>query len=169
MKPIFSYYLIFNLLGLLFVACDEDPQSNITGKVTTQSQCKNFLSQNNEKFTVADTFSSVTYLYNVSQQKLTLTHINAGFNCCPGEISCEIEIEGDTIHIYENEETSACDCLCLYDITEQLTNVTAGTYTIQYHEPYIGNQQNIIFQVNLSENTSGSFSVHRTSYPWGTP
>lgn len=169
MKPIFSYYLIFTLLGLFFVACDEDPQSNITGKVTDQSQCKNFLVKNNEKFTVADTFSSVTYVYNVSQQKLTLTHVNAAFNCCPGEITCEIEIEGDTIHIYENEETSACDCMCLYDITEQLTNVTAGTYTIQYHEPYIGNQQILIFQINLSENSSGSFSVPRTSYPWGTP
>ena len=37
MRDIFSYYLIFTLLGLFFVACDEDPQSNITGKVTDQS------------------------------------------------------------------------------------------------------------------------------------
>ncbi len=167
MKPILLKFLSFMLLGILFTQCDEDPQSKITGKVIDQSQCKNFLAGNNEKFTVSDTFSSVEYNYILSLHRLTLNHINAAFNCCPDEIYCQIEIVGDTIHIYELEETSACDCNCLYDITEQLNNVLPGTYTIQYHEPYIGNQPALIFQLQLSEDCSGIFSVPRTSYPWG--
>ena len=48
MKPILLKILSFMLLGILLTQCDEDPQSKITGSVTNQSQCKNFLAGKNE-------------------------------------------------------------------------------------------------------------------------
>jgi hypothetical protein len=167
MKTNLRPILFFILLGFLFIRCDEDPQSNITGEVVSHTQCKIFYNKETGKFTVADTFSSVNYTYDLAQQKLTLNHINAAFNCCPDDMYCEIQVSDDTIHIFEYEETSACDCNCLYDITEELNGIEPGTYTIQYHEPYIGDEQILIFQIQLSENSVGSFSVPRIHYPWG--
>jgi hypothetical protein len=98
---------------------------------------------------------------------LLLRHINAAFNCCPGEIAADISFKNDTITIVEHESESGCRCLCLYDIEYRFVNIEAGTYTIQFVEPYVTDaDEPLRSTIDLSASPSGSFCVDRASYPW---
>jgi hypothetical protein len=99
---------------------------------------------------------------------LSITHYNAGFNCCPGEISANITIEGNTITIEEMEETSMCDCQCLYNLDYEFSNLSPGTYTITFVEPYI-RPEDPVLEGTIDLNGSGSdiLCVMRYFYPWG--
>jgi hypothetical protein len=99
--------------------------------------------------------------------KLTLRHINAGFNCCPGHISAAIDFNGGVIEITESEELQDCRCLCLFDLDYEIINLAAGRYTIRVIEPYCeAGDQVLEIMVNLSAATSGSFCLQRNYYPW---
>jgi hypothetical protein len=98
---------------------------------------------------------------------LLLTHVNAAFNCCPGEIGADILIKNDTITIVEGESESACDCLCLYDLDYRFENIVAGTYTIRFVEPYRPDaDEPLQTTIDLAASPSGTFCVERTAYPW---
>lgn len=149
------------LLGVLFISCKkENPISH--------SNCKNF----NLKFTTesnnygSDT-TCVSYTYNLQDKEFIIKHINTGFNCCPGEIYCDIDIKNDTIFLTESEEKAECDCNCLYDIDINVSEVEKQKYHISIYEPYCKNQEKILFEIDLTQNETGVFCVQRTQYPWG--
>ncbi|UCF06461.1 MAG: hypothetical protein JSV33_05390 [bacterium] len=111
-------------------------------------------------------FDCVAYRYDGSGT-LFLDHINAGFNCCPGEIVADITIDGSTITISEGETESACDCLCLFDVHYRIDDLPPGTYTITFIEPYRRGEDEVLeFTVELDGTTSGSHCVERNHYPW---
>ena len=151
---------------LVIFGCDEENNSNteqlITGNVISQTDCKNFKSS----FTENDQ-SCIQYYYNESSKTLHLTHINTGFNCCPGNISCSVSIADQTVTITEKEEAALCDCNCLYDINIDIYQVERKIYSIIIVEPYIGDQDVLEFDIDLSNSISGEFCVERNSYPWG--
>ncbi len=100
---------------------------------------------------------------------LLLTHVNAAFNCCPGDITAEISFDNDTITIVERESESACRCLCLYDLEYRFENIEAGTYTIRFIEPYKNDaDEPLRATIDLSASPSGVFCVERTTYPWSS-
>jgi hypothetical protein len=100
---------------------------------------------------------------------LILRHVNAAFNCCPGEIAAEISFEGDTITIAEHEAESGCRCLCLYDLDYRITGIGPGGYTIRFVEPYTTDEDEPLrFTVDLASNPAGSFCVERLGYPWSS-
>lgn len=101
---------------------------------------------------------------------LTMTHINAGLNCCPGTIQAEITIEADTIMIREEEGPDApwCHCLCLYDIEYEFTDIKPGEYTIIFIGKYTGDEDHLQATVQLSENASDRICIKRNIYPWNT-
>jgi hypothetical protein len=167
MKTILYPFFIFIAMGFLFSQCDDDPQTKMNGTLSEHSACKNFLVQNSSKFDVADTTTSVVFTYSENQNLLILNHINAAFNCCPDDLYCEFYLSGDTIHVHEFEESALCDCNCLYDLTMQINQVVPGVYKLKFHEPYVGNQPMLFFELNLTQDTSGTFTVTRTGYPWG--
>lgn len=149
------------LFVFFFISCDkENPVSH--------SECKDF----NLKATVqSDNYGSdsscVSYTYDFQNKKLILNHINAGFNCCPGEIYCDIEIIKDTIFLTESEEKANCNCNCLYDIVINISEVAKHKYYISINEPYCNNQEKILFEIDLALNETGVFCTERTLYPWG--
>jgi hypothetical protein len=96
-----------------------------------------------------------------------LKHINAGFNCCPDSLSCDVALHGDTIIISEFEKSSLCHCNCLFDVDIEVNNIQKQNYQIRLIEPYAGKQAGIIFGMNLLTEQEGSFCVSRTQYPWG--
>jgi len=99
---------------------------------------------------------------------LRLKHINAGFNCCPGTVSADIEISGDTIRIKEKESSSLCDCSCLYDLRYEIIGLDRGTYRISVVGPYQPEgDPPLIVLLDLEHANSGSACVDRTRYPWG--
>lgn len=98
---------------------------------------------------------------------LRITHVNAGFNCCPGDLSASITVEDGLILIVETEAEAACHCLCLYDLEYEITDLTPGTYTIRFVEPYIDEADEILeVTVDLYMRPSGITCVDRDYYPW---
>lgn len=154
--------LFFAFVVLIFAGCNE-PEDIVkpTGKLIYQSDClgsKSFYTENNE--------SCIEYSYDPTTKALTLYHKNAGFNCCPGAIDCDFASWSGIITITEKEETAGCHCSCLYNLTIELYQIKPETYTIRIVEPYIGDQQNIEFEITLAESQHGEFCIERNIYPW---
>lgn len=152
----------FVMLLLLFaVSCDEDPVSNLQGTLKHASDC---LLKNGQSPNIPTTMSCVSYTYNGS---LSITHSNAVFNCCPGTLSASFNLEGDTIFISESESSGLCDCMCLYDLDFEITNLPAGIYVLHFIEPYISNENEILeCTIDLLNSSSGNNCVERINYPY---
>jgi hypothetical protein len=102
---------------------------------------------------------------------LLLKHVNSGFNCCPDEILGEITLVGNIITITENESlepSGGCDCLCLFDVDYQISDLPPGEYTITVDQLYLQPGAEILeFTVDLTSTSSGEYCVQRDYYPWG--
>lgn len=169
MKRVVFLLITGSFISFSLQRCDkEDPiQSILTGKLTSHSDCKSGRKSAETTKGIPDTLSCVNYSYDSLSNKLTLKHINAGFNCCPEKLYCEVTASKDTIIISEFETSSLCDCDCLYDLEFVLSGVDEKSYYIRFVEPYCGDQEKLIFDADLSENKTGSFCVKRNRYPWG--
>ncbi len=151
--------LVVVLITFAF-ACDNNISSK-DGKLISHTLCKN------EKNLFAEVNETcVEYSYDVESKTLNIKHINTAFNCCPDALYSEITIDGNTITIEEFERKQECNCMCLYDMEMEVYNVERQTYTLKFEEPYIGDEYELTFDINLNENTSGTYCVERTNYPW---
>jgi hypothetical protein len=98
---------------------------------------------------------------------LRITHVNAGFNCCPGELSATITVEDGLILIEEAESEAACRCLCLFDMEYEITDLPPGEYTIRIVGLYTDEaDSDLEVTVNLYTKPSGVTCVDRDYYPW---
>ncbi len=146
--------LIFGLL----TACKRE-------KSTIQhSACKSFSGKSTN---ITSDSSCVYYTYNAAQQQLHLQHINAVFNCCPGELYADILREADTIFISEREEHAECDCMCLYDLELTVNGVAPGNYILKFIEPYATFESALVVALSLQQMQSDTFCVARANYPYG--
>jgi len=65
---------------------------------------------------------------------LTVRHINGVFNCCLESIEVVMELDGFTIELYEDEYApEPCFCVCPFDVTTPIANLTAGEYTVKVY------------------------------------
>lgn len=144
-----------------------------TPRITEEqfSNCKSF-EKGYETDTLPSDMDCIEYSYD-GQSILTLSHKNAGFNCCPIEFLADMSISGDTITITESEILeggNGCFCLCLFNFDYYIVDLAPGSYTIKVLEPYVGSEQEQLeFTVDLTENPNGVHCVQRIYYPWGTP
>ncbi|MBT3242800.1 MAG: hypothetical protein HN352_06590 [Bacteroidetes bacterium] len=101
---------------------------------------------------------------------LTISHINAGFNCCPERFMVDVEIRNDTIFVLESEGEGVCDCDCLYDMNYTIQPVPPGEYIITVDEPYVRQAEEAKLEghISLTEENTGEICVSRGHYPWGT-
>ena len=162
------------LLAAGLIACG-DNESGITrtdgitpkGKLTNATECKKF--ETNQFLIAGSTSEScVEYGYDEGNGILRLRHINAGFNCCPGELLADITVENGVITVSEKESEAACNCNCLYDLDFEIENIAVGTYRIVFLEPYRAQgDEELDFFANLGAAPSGTNCVPRHSYPWG--
>jgi hypothetical protein len=136
-------------------------------QVVKQSECLSNTFRANQASTTADNETAVSYEYDNDTGVLKLTHMNAGFNCCPGEIFTFAKLESDTIYIEEYESEAACRCNCLYDIDMVAQGVSVGTYTVSFSEPYAKPGDELVFKVDLKNKPTGKHSQKRIGYPWG--
>jgi hypothetical protein len=159
--------IILILTGGCKKSVDADPDP--TGALQQYAGCKQFLS---DKSRQADNYvpgqheDCIEYQYN-GTDTLVLRHINASFNCCPGDISAEIDFNGSQITIDENELEQGCRCQCLFDLEYEVVNLVPGVYTLHIIEPYLeGSDQILEFTLELSSATTGSHCLPRSNYPW---
>jgi len=151
----------------LAASCASPAGPGPVGRLVARTDCKD---SGGASTAAADPTSSqecVQYDYD-GARLLRLRHINAGFNCCPGTLSADIDIAGGTIRIAERESSSLCDCNCLYDLTYEIAPLTPGRYRIVVHGPYQTEEDPpLAFDVDLDRAVTGVFCVERTHYPWG--
>lgn len=169
-KRIISIFVSLLVLSLITTYCSLSESEGITSGpevlLINHSECKDFNSSRNT-FSLDSSIDCIQFDYNGSGV-LTLTHINAGFNCCPGQITANINIEDNIIIIEEAEEIAGCHCNCLYDIDYQITNLTPGVYTIKVIEPYVGgDEEQLEFTISLTGSLQDSYCLERDTYPWG--
>lgn len=168
MKPLSSCLLILNII-MLSGCSDNEPApvpTNVLGQLKSRSVC------HSNKSAIVNTQtnhsqSCVAYNYLESDKLLRITHINAGFNCCPDSITASISQSGDTIFISEHEASSLCDCDCLYDLEYEFLRVEAKTWVIRFTEPYAADMEKLNVNIDLKENTQDTICVSREFYPWG--
>ncbi len=145
---------------------EEEIPLELSGQVTDHTDCKNFKSVTSDN-DIPDTISCIDYSFDAINNELILKHINAGFNCCPESLYCEVSLVEDTITIEEFEKESLCDCLCLFDLDMKLKGVESKKYYIKIIEPYIEDGELLYFDMDLVSNTENSYCVIRNNYPWG--
>jgi len=161
-----SKILFFSLL--IIVACTKTSEDDtvVSGKITKHTGCKMFDQASATTDTSANQ-SCIEYNYTLTEEKVNLKHINAGFNCCPGELHCSVTLSNDTITIEESESHANCDCNCLFDLDIEVSGIEAGEYFVKFIEPYCGDQQKLEFSIDLSQSSNGIYCVERNQYPWG--
>jgi hypothetical protein len=169
MKP-FNYLILAGLaILMLTTSCENEKEKAaqliVSGKVVSRTDCKSLKS--NAVVSASDSLSCAEYSYNEASYKLVIKHINAGFNCCPDSVYGNVTFSNDTIVIEEFESKPSCNCDCLYDLDIEIEGVVSQKYQIRFIEPYCGNQQQLIFGVDLASQKEGSFCVTRNQYPWG--
>jgi len=156
------------LLPILAAACASSTGPGPTGGLVRRTDCKT-AGQMASGAAAAPTTSQecVEYEYD-GRSLLRLKHVNAGFNCCPGTVSADIQVEGGAIRIRESESSSLCDCSCLYDLDYEFTGVIPGYWRIEVVGPYQPEgDPPLEFVLVLDGASTGSHCVVRTRYPWG--
>ena len=163
-KIVFIAILIFSSYS-----CEENiiNSNDISGKLINNTDCKTFKSASIDS-EVSDTLSCIFYSFEPAVNKLTLKHVNSGFNCCPESLYCTVSVNNDTIIIQEFEKEALCDCNCLYDLDIELNGVEPKIYYIKIIEPYAIGREELNFELDLGHSNEGSFCVTRKGYPWGS-
>jgi len=140
------------------------PCPSFTGAMTGYGTCKTF----DAKDPIPPTQDCVVYSYD-GQGVLSLTHVNASFNCCPEQLLADIVIEDNVITIteYETLENGGCDCMCLFDVDYEFVDIPPGDYTIRVVE-YVSQWGDTLQSMVtlLPEVTEGQFCVEWGIYPW---
>jgi len=166
MKTILHSILVF---VLILASCENGNQEplDFSGKVISRSDCKHNVRSATVTAAIADSITCVEYAFDASTNKLILKHINAAFNCCMDSLYCHASLKSDTIQVEEIENGLPCKCNCLYDLTIELNGVEAKKYYVRFIEPLIGEQTELVFKIDLSKDTVGSYGMTRKQYPWG--
>ncbi len=101
---------------------------------------------------------------------LHITRTNAAFNCCPDSLTADATITQSTIIIEEIEwVTTPCDCLCLYDMEFEITNVRPGIVKLRFMESYLAPGATLLqATIDLIKQPSGAFCANREFYPWSS-
>ncbi len=163
--------LLFVFITIAIMSCEKESNTAnlplFSGQIVAHSECKYDTKSTSSLSETPDSLSCVEYSFNNDSHKLILKHINAGFNCCPGELKLNPILKNDTIIIEESESESACNCNCIFDLDIEIEGVAAKKYQLRFIEPYVGEQEKLNFEIDLSQSASGSFCATRKQYPWG--
>ena len=172
-----AFALLVVFAGLLWFACSNSKNTNPAGpdgpdlvaSKVTAGDCKPIYIINSGAASADQDCLQFAY---GADSVLRITHINAGFNCCPDSFGVQVDFADNVITITESEYvTSYCRCLCLYDIEYSISGLDKKKYTIRVIEPYViayDMDPSLEFDVDFSKTQSGEFCVIRLQYPWGT-
>lgn len=156
-------------LALILTGCksSDEPVAEAVGRLLNYEGCKSSPACDPSALAAARQ-DCLEYSYDGAT--LRLKHVNAGFNCCPGEISAMIRVTGNAITISEMEAMAGCYCKCLFDINYLIENLPPGQYTILVDEPYVADgDAPLSFSLHLEPGASATFCVERGHYPWEIP
>ncbi len=154
-------------LALVMSGCQDSGENpdQATGRLLRTDGCKSFSQDGAAGLAVASSEDCLEYRFDGSV--LRLKHVNACFNCCPGEVRADVRVSGRGITITESEQMAGCYCQCLFDLDLEVDNLPPGSYLIQVIEPYVPEgEEPLTFAVQLEAGAAGRFCVERATYPW---
>jgi hypothetical protein len=170
MKTKINSILIFFCIGIFVLSCTkekENKQLDFSGKLISHSSCKSGLKSTLESLNTSDSLSCIEWVFEDSTNKLSIKHVNAGFNCGYDSLYCGISLSGDTIMVQEHETSNGANCDCLFDLDFEISGIANKKYQIRFIEPYRYDQAELSFEMDLINEKEGSFCVTRKLYPWG--
>jgi hypothetical protein len=137
-KKMLSFLSIILVMVFMFTSCKESSIASeivASGIIVNFEGCKEFnTSPGVLAYQIEKNKECIEYEYN-SRNTLYIKHINAGFNCCPGEIVADIDIENNEIIIIEKETNPSCYCQCLFDVNYKFIYIAPDVYTIKIIGP----------------------------------
>jgi hypothetical protein len=164
-------------LALAFLlSCGDDRPTEPSDDTTTpvvslisNSSCKNFF----DPYSPIDrAYECIDWSYG-GDGVLMLNHINAGFNCCVTSLTTDLTVANKVIVIDEGEnlDNGGCHCLCLYDLEMMVSPLSEKKYTFLIIGPYMDDESTttldyVLFTIDLSSETEGTYCVQRSQYPW---
>lgn len=170
MKTLTNLFLLTAASIFLLTNCETDESSekqfSLKSDIISNSGCKNLKSANETDYT-PDSLSCINYSFDSQTNRLTLQHINAGFNCCPDSLFCDATLKNNMIIIQEFETGGFCNCDCLYDLEIELNEIDSKKYQVKFIEPYAAEYKEILFEMDLRNTSEGTYCVTREQYPWG--
>jgi hypothetical protein len=169
-KVIFPIFIpLISFIFLVYCSDNSTPNQNNSlpeGNLINRSDCKSNSKQSDNEITSKNE-SCIQWEYK-DNGILLLNHINSAFNCCPGNITANINFINDTIIIETIEEKAQCDCICLFDLNYQMKNLKSEIYYIMIKEQYgIPEDKKLEFRINVKDSPTGTYCVARDRYPWG--
>jgi hypothetical protein len=150
--------------ALLFSGCTNETQptsSSPTIKIVDSSVCLNHVAE------IVPNKDKDCFEYEYLNGILKIKHLNAPFNCCPGEFLADISVENGVITITENSAEDACSCYCIFNLDYEIQGIVPGNYTIRFieHLQFDGDEP-LEAQVSLTPGAKGDYCVLRGHYPW---
>lgn len=88
---------------------------------------------------------------------LSISHVNAAFNCEPGELKIQATIEGNVIKILETEEDARANCICPYDLYCEVGPLNDGKYTIIIYNGSYEYGERARFGISYKSSLSGKY------------
>jgi hypothetical protein len=165
MNPIVKLLFVL-VIAAITLSCERQNANSGTLSVSVASDmvCKSSeaLKNNNP----VPESSCIRYSYD-GDSLLSMTHFNAGFNCCPEKFAVDIEVKGDSLIIREGENRQGCKCNCLYNLDIKVHNLPADTYHVRIAEPYVNfPMPQLIFDIDLKKVQAGEFCATRAENWW---
>ena len=135
-----NYLLVIGAAVMLFVgmsSCSSDSEnegsaepSNFHVRNVANSGCKAFpFAAAARKVTMEDNREYIEYKA-LTDGYLSINHVNAKFNCEPGELKMQAIVSGNEIRILETEEQALVNCICHYDLYCEVGPLGNGNYTV---------------------------------------
>lgn len=146
--------LVLMMMGMYGCSSDEAVQFHVREFANTG--CKSMAA------TRGDTGNSVLRQESVEYKALgngylSINHVNACFNCEPGELKMQATISGNEIMIIETEEFAGANCVCPYDLYGEIGPLENGDYTIVFIDGFdlsSAKHAEERFRFNISYNNS---------------
>ena len=161
-KQLVSLFLLVTAVLASCVEKSPEPGGELRGSFIKRTECN----PARNKIETGKDQECISYYY--EKGTLYLTHINAGFNCCPGDFGVvKLSTDGSAIILDETKVTGDCHCLCLYDVDYKIENISPAKYNFKaIGNVSIGNGKPLSGSIDLLNEKSGTFCVTRESYPW---
>lgn len=139
MNKLFQTLLYAGIVASLF-SCSEEVATPISLQSNQMSQCKTNTtlapSMNRLSAWVAEEGEYFKYEA-TANGGLTLTHVNAIYNCAADSATTTVVSDGSNISIKEVfHSQSEANCVCPYDVTTKLQGFSNGTYTLTITTAY---------------------------------
>lgn len=142
-------YLIGIIFFFLVTCCEKETSHKMlsVGQIT-YGDCKPATKKSRDSEYIEYKTVDVDYLQ--------INHVNAWFNCEPGNIFVSAELINNTIAVDEYEETALANCICPYDFSYQIGPLNYGKYVFRILR---GGCIYAEFTINFNSSTNGVFLI----------